>query len=48
MCTLLHLIKTFMYGVQLFDLPREEVQCGHSLLGKIETYQIWCKMAKAE
>ena len=37
-----------MHGVQLFDLPHEGVQCGHSLLGEVEIYQMWCNMDKAE
>ena len=37
-----------MHGVQLFDLPHEGVQCGHSLLGEVKTYPAWCKMDKAE
>ena len=34
--------------MQLFDLPHKRVQCGHSLLGEVETYQMWCKMEEAE
>ena len=34
--------------MQLFDLLHEGVQCGYSLLGEVENYQMRCKMDEAE